>query len=479
LALRSTMSDEVTEQIQDDISSHQLPGKTNKLFLKAEAALETRNWGYAISLLQAVVASAPGFLHGRKMVRSAAIKENEGKKGIKLGAEALKVLKMKSEVKKDALAVMKALEKDVLASDPYNPQGNELFYEAAIEAGLPMTAGYALQTITEGHPDNLKYFHKLGDFYMDREAFDKASEIFSKMVEKDRTDLEAAKKFKDATAKASIASQKWDSEGDWRDLLKDKDQATNLEKEGRAAMTPEMLQEQANRLLQEYAANQNDVEVSKRLGQTYEDLEQWNEAVQYYEWAFHLSGNDPSLEKKVGEMRDKANAKYLRDLQEFIDANPDHPDVEQYQEQLKAARLEQLSTGIDEAQARVDRNPTDTELRFELGERLYEAERYRDAIQHLQQAKTSPNLRVRVMGMLGRCYTQMNMLDLAKGQMEEALSELTGMDDTKKDLLYDLALLCERMENRDQYLDALKQIYAVDYNYKDVANRVENSYMDE
>ncbi len=84
-------------------------------------------------------------------------------------------------------------------------------------------------------------------------------------------------------------------------------------------------------------------------------------------------------------------------------------------------------------------------------------------------AKRSPNLRIKVMNYLGQCYDRMGMTDLAAGQFKEAIAELTGMDETKKELLYNVALLFEKLGNQADYLDALKQIYAVDYGYRDVA----------
>ena len=471
------MAEEATEAMaKDDIKQNELPANLNKLYLKAESAMELRNWGYAISLIQAILTKEPGFLDGRKRLRLAAIKNTENKKGVKLGAEALKVLRMQSQVKKDPLGVMAALEKDVLGEDPYNAQANELLYEAAVVAGLTMTGGFALQTVIEGDPNNVKFYHKLGDFYMDMEKFEEAAVTYGKIVEKDRTDLAAAKKYKDATARGSIASQKWDSEGDWRDLLKDKDQAKQLEGTSRAAMTPEMLQVQAEQLLQEYQADNNNLDISKRLASTYEELEQFDTALQFYEWAHHLSGKDPALEKKVGQIREIVNENYLKSLRDFVAENPEHPDVEQYKEQLAEAEKSQIDQLIAESEDRVDRNPTDNELRFELGSRLYKAERYRDAIQHLQMAKRSPNLRIKVMNMLGQCYERMNMTDLAASQFQEAIDEMQVMDDTKKDLLYNLGLLNEKMGKEEEYMEALKQIYAVDYGYRDVAERVEKSY---
>lgn len=464
-------------QLQDDIPETALPPKLQKHYNKAESATETRNWGYAISLLQAVLVKEPGFLKGRKLLRLCAIKEKENKKGLKLGSESLKVMKIQGQVKKDPLGAIAAVEKEVLATDPYNAQANELIFDAAKSLGLPLTAGYALETIIQGNPGSTKYLHRLGDFYLQQEQFVKAAEIFGKISAKDPTDLDASKKFKDCTARASMRDQKWDQEGgDWRDLLKDPNAAGDLEKGSRAAMTKDMLLEQAARLGQEYQADQNNIEVVKSLAGTYEQLEDFDQAVTYYEWAFHLSANDPSLERTLSEMREKQGLSKVRELEQFIVDYPEHPEIEQVKQQLVQLKGDQLAGLIAESEDRVARNPTDTELRYELGSRLFEGERYRDAIQHLQQAKNSPNLRLKVMNMLGKCYDKMSMPDLAATQFEDAIKELKVMDDTKKDALYNLALLYEGMDSKDKYLECLKEIYAVDYSYKDVAERVESSY---
>jgi hypothetical protein len=50
------------------------------------------------------------------------------------------------------------------------------------------------------------------------------------------------------------------------------------------------------------------------------------------------------------------------------------------------------------------------------------------------------------------------------------------MDGIKKDIVYDLGLVYGRMGNADKSLDCMKEIYEVDYGYRDVAQRVEESY---
>ena len=65
---------------------------------------------------------------------------------------------------------------------------------------------------------------------------------------------------------------------------------------------------------------------------------------------------------------------------------------------------------------------------------------------------------------------------MAIKQLVDANAELTVMDKTKKEVLYELGLIHEKVESKDEALNCFKQIYEVDYGYRDVAQRVESSY---
>ena len=126
----------------------------------------------------------------------------------------------------------------------------------------------------------------------------------------------------------------------------------------------------------------------------------------------------------------------------------------------------------------MERNPTDLQLRFELGERLLDSGNFNDAIPELQKARQNPNARLRAMSLLGRCFILKGMYDMAATQLETASAEMVAMDAVKKDTLYELALLYERMNQRDKYIKCIKDIAEVDYTYKDVAQRIERFYTD-
>ena len=131
---------------------------------------------------------------------------------------------------------------------------------------------------------------------------------------------------------------------------------------------------------------------------------------------------------------------------------------------------------IDDARKRAERNPTDLQIRFELGEHLLQAGHFREALPELQRARQNPNARLKAMNLLGRCYHELGMLDLAAKQLEEAAKEITSMDAMKKEVVYNLGLVYEMMGEKEKSLSCMKQIYEADYGYRDVATRVEGSY---
>jgi tetratricopeptide (TPR) repeat protein len=145
-------------------------------------------------------------------------------------------------------------------------------------------------------------------------------------------------------------------------------------------------------------------------------------------------------------------------------------------QELKSAKKKRSELLIDEARKRVERNPTDLQLRFELGEHLTNAGQYREALPELQRARQNPNARLKAMNLLGRCYRELGMLDLAAKQLDEAAEEMLVMDAVKKEIVYNLGLVYEQMGDDEKYIDAMKKIYEADYGYRDVARRVESSY---
>ncbi|MEA3212975.1 MAG: hypothetical protein QOE70_6032 [Chthoniobacter sp.] len=480
-----------------------LSDNARALWLKARSAMELRNFGYAISLLQVVLKEAPGFLEARKQLRAVEIAHTKGKKSFLSGLSSAS-LKGGSVMKKDPLAAMELAEK-TLESDPTNSQANHLLKDAAKAAGYPEVAAFALEVIIQANPTDTKVMHELGEHYLSMGDADKAVECYSKIAQLNPTDLVAVKRSKDAAATASMKSGGWDAvaesggKKDYRDLIRNKDEAVLLEQKNRVFKDADMIDAQLGELYAEWEQNQQNVDISRRIAKLYEDrheLEPSSESLSNALWYYShtnalVSSSDPAVARKVSdlglkklELEIKENEDYIAQTEAWLAGEGlGHEDAPTYQQQVEDAKKtladkqrERAEMQIGEAKKRVERNPTDLGMRFELGERLLEAGQFNEAIPELQRARQNPNTRLKAMSLLGRCFVLKGMFDMAATQFKAAASEMVGMDVVKKDTLYNLGLVYEKMGKKEEYLQCLKEIMEADYGYKDVAQRVESSY---
>src|SRR5213594_3963760 len=108
------------------------------LWIKAVAAIELRNFDYAISLLQEMLKQEPQFLVGRQLLRRAEVtKSKSAKKSFfNISTAPIELMKAQREMKKNPKRAVEMLE-DVLETEPYIRQANLLLKEAALAAGWP------------------------------------------------------------------------------------------------------------------------------------------------------------------------------------------------------------------------------------------------------------------------------------------------------------------------------------------------------
>jgi tetratricopeptide (TPR) repeat protein len=211
-----------------------------------------------------------------------------------------------------------------------------------------------------------------------------------------------------------------------------------------------------------------------------EQKEDFEEASGWYQYAADLTKcADAGLVRKASDLKIKYLEREISAHEEFLSTHDaDHELHAKKSEELKAAKAGRAKILVTDARERVARNPTDLQLRFELGDKLVNARRFREAVPELQRARQNPHTRLRAMNLLGCCYSELGMLDLATKQLEDASKEIPSMDSMKKEIVYNLGLVYERLGDQEKSLACMKQIYEVEHGYKDVATRVESSYED-
>ncbi len=465
-----------TKEIKE-IGAEDLSADLKKHWQKAKASVERSNHSYAGKFLQAILKEAPGFVEGRRLLRSceaATTGSKEKKKSLfgSSGGGGLSSMKLQSVAKKNPAEALVLVEKE-LEKDPYSTTYNEILHDAAFRLNLLDTAAFALETVRKGNSENTKLLHKLADFYMVRNMSLEAADVFKEIVKRDPTDSAAIKGEKDASARATMQKGNWEDQNQGGRGATKTGEDVELEKANREGMTRDQMEDRAASLAAAYEADPENLETVKKLANIYERLEDWPSAHQFYDWSFQLSDDDNALKNKATQMKSKADDVQIKELENALEQDPDN---EELKTQLEETRRDLMGARLTESRQRVEQNPTDPQLRYELGEALYQSKEYSEAIPHLQQATRNPHIRIRVLLLLGRTFNAKGMTDLAVKQLKDANDELVTMDSTKKEVLYELGLIYANSERKTEALDCFKQIYEVDSGYRDIAARVESSY---
>jgi len=434
-------------------------------WLKAVAAIELRNFDYAISLLQGVLKQEPEFLTGRQLLRRTEVtKSKSAKKSFfNISTAPIAVMKAQREIKKDPKRAVEMLEK-ILEKEPYNRQANLALKEAAVAAAWPEIGVFALRTLLEENPRDVKVLHELGRLHHELGESDREVEVYNQITEINPLDAEALRLGKDASARASMTTCGWTQAVSYRDLIKDKEMAVSLEQQSRMRLTGESLDKQIAETYALQLADPRNIDLARRLGALNEQKDDIAAAIGWYQYAADLTkGADAGLIRKVSDLKTKSLEREIAAHEEFLSTHgADHESSAKRTEELKVAKRKWAEILVEDARKRMARNPTDLQLRFELGEHLVNAGRFREALPELQRARQNPNARLKAMNLLGRCYSDLGMLDLATKQLEEASREISAMDTMKKEIVYNLGLVYERMGESEKSLSCMKQIYEAD-----------------
>jgi tetratricopeptide (TPR) repeat protein len=116
------------------------------------------------------------------------------------------------------------------------------------------------------------------------------------------------------------------------------------------------------------------------------------------------------------------------------------------------------------------------QIRFDLGVLYFKAGKLSEAIQEFQKAQNNPHRRIQAMSYLGQCFARRGMNDLAARTFQNAIREKVVFDDEKKDLIYSLGCMLEKMGKKEEAIEQFKLLYETDIGYRDVAAKVDAYY---
>src|SRR2546421_10375009 len=311
------------------------------LWLKVVAAIELRNFGYAVSLLQEVLKQEPEFLTGRQLLRRAEVSKSKSAKKsfFKISTAPIGLMKAQREMKKNPKRAVEMLE-DVLETEPYNRQANLLLKEAALAAGWPEVGIFALRNLLEENPRDVKVLHELGGLYHQLGDHENEVEVYNQIAAIDPLDAQALRLGKDASARGSIKRGGWMQAESYRDLIKDKDEAISLEQHSRIRLTAEGLDQQIAETYARHQAEPENLDLARRLGALNEKKEDFEAAIRWFQYAADLTkGADTGMLRKISDLKIKCLDREIAAHEEFLSAHsPADKLCSERSEQLRAAK---------------------------------------------------------------------------------------------------------------------------------------------
>ena len=450
----------------------ELSERAQALYKRANEAAQRQNYGYMIDLLNQVLETEPAFLEGRKLLRMLQMREfeNRGMIAKKMAGMAAMsgIVKAQSALKKNPAQALVEAER-VLNADPSNATALSIEADAAEAIDIPEVAAFALETLRQTRPNDVKLLKRMGEVYGRMGSSDKARQAFEIVLKLKPDDADAFKAMKDATAQGALNKGGWEQEGDFRNKMKDKQEAKTLEQESRVVRSEDQIDNliaETEAKLQQQPSN---LAVARQLARLYREQGQFDHSLNIFQQVLEHQSGDPALEREIYDTRLK---KMDAEIAAKEAASQQAPQDEALKQAYEAEKQRKEDFIFEECKKRVERYPNDLAFKCELGELLFQKGLTPEAIKQFQQASKHPQLRVRVLKYLGQCFMKQKLIDIAIRQFITALSEIPTMDDMRKEVLYHLGVAYETKGDKDKASDCYQQIYEVDVAYLDVAKRL-------
>jgi tetratricopeptide (TPR) repeat protein len=447
------------------------------LFTRGMEALAHDNLDYAITLLNQVLEKEPGFFDCRKALRDAQFRKAGGggsgffKKMWSGAGNSPQVAKAKMALGKNPAEAM-VIAEQILNGDPNSSAAHRIIVDAANALEMPRTAALSYETLVRNSPKDKNLVIEFGHALSAIGEATRAENILMELLRETPADGDLRTALKDLSARKTMNEGGYAAleggGGSYRDILKDKKEATSLEQEKRVQRSEDVTE----RLMGEYEARletePNNFKLLRSLAELYTQKKQFDRALELYERVKQSDmGNDPSLDQSIAATVVKRFDAQIEQLNPF---DPEHA------AQVEKIKAEKLAFQVAECQKRVEKYPTDLAIRYEMGVLYFQTGKIGEAVQEFQKAQGNPYKRLAAMSYLAQCFAKRKMFDLAARTLQNAIKEKAGFDDEKKDLIYNLGCVFEAMGKKEEAVEQFKQIYESDIGYKDVAAKVDAFY---
>ncbi len=347
-----------------------------------------------------------------------------------------------------------------------------------VQAQLAAAAGYhesaiaICESILGMVPAYLPALRQLGNLYHQKKDIGRAQQCFNKILQVDRSDIEASRAMKNLAAERTMDSgvEKAATTGSYRDMLKDTKSSEKLEAQTRVLKTTDEVTQAIQFKKDEIAGKPEDWRLWRDLGDLHARLKAWTDAEEAYRKAIELEPVNPTLKMSLGNLALKRFDERISAQKQALKANPADAAAKAG---LAQAEKEKLAFSLEEFSRRAKELPTDPNVRYDYGEALYRSGKTREAISEFQFSVKDPKRKMPSLLRLAACFKRENQLDLAAKQLERALEDLTTMNETKKTVLYESGDIYEKQARFPEAKKVWDELYEADINFRDITKRLD------
>jgi tetratricopeptide (TPR) repeat protein len=446
--------------------------KAKAFFDKAQTEAQKGNFAYAIDMYLQGLRYAPDALEEGHLPLCELALQRRGKGGKKPSI----VEKVKRMGGKTPLEQMLNAEY-LFAKDPEHIPYAEAMLKAAVQGEYRRTANWIanliFQTNNAAQKPSARTYILLKDSYAALGQFDKALAACQRAARLRPEDGQLAEDFKNLSAELTMVKGKYDTEVDFRESIKDRQEQEKLHAQSSVVKTDDYrtsaVEDARKRLSKDPYLPMNIFALADALSDFETDKAE-NEAVEMLENAYKTR-DDFSYKQRAGQIRIKQLRRKIREARAALDVNPNNAQARAKLEEL-IAQLSNIE--LEHYHLCMENYPTDLQYKYEYAVRLARNKHYNEAIPLFQEAQKDPRRKIPSMNMMGFCFFMKGWFNDAIDIFTQAIESYEIKEDTvAKELRYNLARAYEEQGDTEKALELYRKLAQLDFAYKDVSHRVD------
>ncbi|HEV2293791.1 MAG TPA: hypothetical protein VGR35_08035 [Tepidisphaeraceae bacterium] len=448
--------------------------KANVFFDRGRAVAETGNYEYAIEMYIQGLRIDPENTDAHQALRDISLrrKVSGGKDLGMLKKMSLKGSMAKSKDPKETMLLAETL----LAYNPGDTSTMFTLTESAYRAGFYDTVLWIGPITQKANEDSAKpdfnTFIKLKDIYKDLQQWKLAVEACQRAAMLRPDEMNLSTELKNLGAQQTMSAGKYASGKSFRDSIRDMDKQAKLLDQDKDVRSADMLQRAVADAEAEYTADPT--EPSKLMKyvdalvrtekEPYEDR-----AIEVLQEAYERT-QQFRFRATIGRIRINQLNRKERALRADFQRNPNDAELKaEYVAFLKDKAEQELK----EFQLAAENYPTDMSYKFHAAQRLFQLNRFDEAIPVFQQARQDPKFRGDAAIYLGRAFLESGFVDEAIDTLHDMIEsyELKG-DAKSKEMYYWYGRALELKADLPAALKAYSQVFQWESSFRDVQVRI-------